>query len=214
MNLIYERRVISYSFRKNAIRFAASSLKREINDIHCHLRKVQILEIFRIQFQKSINSNISVSMSDIDSLVKESHVRPSLLIAGFNCLGLGVGTLCKYSPIPVQTYIIGGVNQALKDHFNDSLRDFQVDSDEDAADADADADNVKESSYSHYTKHTLSDNVASEKEYDELSQLRGEVREALKFHRDNCADENNIRASPVNIMGLSLNALFEITKKV
>ena len=163
------------------------------------LRQAQSIELFRSQFYRTSNSDVTISVNDIDDLIKHSQVRPSLLITPFECLGATIGTVYRFSPTPIKTYIANGINLAVSNQFNNNIRDLQDDNQD--------------------TEHTSNTPSSS------ASDFSNEVKETLKYHRDVSVDSSsnadisdasstasNILSSTTNIVGLGLNSLFTLSK--
>ena len=162
------------------------------------LRQAQSIELFRSQFYRTSNSDVTISVNDIDDLIKHSQVRPSLLITPFECLGATIGTVYRFSPTPIKTYIANGLNLAVSNQFNNNIRDLQDDTQD--------------------TEHAFNSISPS------ASDFSNEVKETLKYHRDVSVDSNHadtsdasstassILSSTTNIVGLGLNSLFTLSK--
>ena len=169
------------------------------HDSKAFLRQAQSIELFRSQFYRTSNSDVTISVNDIDDLIKHSQVRPSLLITPFECLGATIGTVYRFSPTPIKTYIANGVNLAVSNQFNNNIRELQ-DDDQDEE----------------YTPNTITTSSASD--------FSNEVKETLKYHRDVSVDSNHanthdtsstassILSSTTNAVGLGLNSLFTLSK--
>ena len=196
-------------------RFSTKSNTSEIINLKRHIRKTQSLEVFRSQFNSTIRSSVSISISDIDCLVRDYQVRPSILSAGFKCLGFSTGVICNSVPSFAQNYIIQGVNHAIQDHLNDSLRDLQIDSNDTIETSTSSSSDSYNNASINYTSTTQDPNKS-------YQQLKEDFRETLKFHRDHNSPTNensksegtsSTSSSSTNIVRLTLNNLFELTKK-
>ena len=202
-------------------KYSTSSNSSEIINLKNHIRKTQSLEVFRSQFNSTIGSSVSISISDIDCLVRDYQVRPSILTAGLKCLGFSTGVICNSIPSFAQNYIIQGVNHSIQDHLNDSLRDLQTDTN------DLNEPSSSSSSSSESYIHESINNTGTSKTQDSdklYQQLKEDFRETLKFHRDHNypINENSNKtseasssssSSSTNVVRLALNNLFELTKK-
>jgi len=98
-----------------------NSSKININDEH--LRKAQATEIFRSSYYDySKSNNNSISVSDLDDLVSDLRVRPSILIPSYELLGKSIGLLSKLAPKSFSKVIDEIIEEATTQQFNDSLR--------------------------------------------------------------------------------------------
>ena len=97
-----------------------------------HIRKAQASEVFRYAYYNSSKSNNNtISVSDIDDLVSENRVRPSILLNGYELLGSSIGLLSKIAPSSCTKIIDSIVEDATTQQFNDSLRSLGSDTNED-----------------------------------------------------------------------------------
>lgn len=187
-------------FQKQAKRFCSAGVKT-------YLRQAQSIELFRSKFCQTIGSDASISLIDIDDLVKANNVRPSSLIAGIELLGFATGVAYKLTPSPVRSYIVKGVNDAVSYQLNNSIRDLQ---EEDLSNSSSSANDIVEGN------------------------LRTDVKDTLKFHRDvsvlhedaaatgssdslnsNASTPSNTTSGPIappNVVGLVLGTVFDLTK--
>lgn len=171
-------------------------------EVKTYLRQAQSIELFRSKFCQTIGSDVSISVGDIDDLVKTNNVRPSSLIAGVELLGLATGIAYKLTPSPVKSYIVKGVNDAVAYQLNNSIRDLQDDD------------------------HNKSSSTATASAAENY--LRADVKDTLKFHRDitvsteaeraatnknDNADSNSTGSiGTPNVVGLALGTVFDLTK--
>ena len=95
--------------------------KININDEH--LRKAQATEIFRSSYYDYSKSNSNtISVRDLDDLVSDLRVRPSILIPSYELLGKSIGLLSKLAPKSFSKVIDEIIEEATTQQFNDSLR--------------------------------------------------------------------------------------------
>jgi demethoxyubiquinone hydroxylase (CLK1/Coq7/Cat5 family) len=159
------------------------------SELENHIRKAQSIEMFRSKFFHTIGSDVTISSTDIDDLVKENYVRPSILIFGIETLGSVTGTIYRYSPYPIKQYMISGVNRAVSDQFNGSLRDLQD-------------DESKE----------LPDNLYSLK--SDIRETLKYHRDATIHNNNNDDKVSNSSATYPNIIQVILNSVFSAAKKL
>lgn len=98
------------------------------NSIQSHVRKSHAVEIFRSQFLKTSQSTQSISVNDLDDLVKFHRIRPSLLLPVIQALGMGLGLASRFTP--AQAILISAVNSTTEQHLNDSIRALKGGDDE------------------------------------------------------------------------------------
>ncbi len=92
-----------------------------------HLRTAHTAELFRSSFYDFQGSCTSVSVSDLDEMVKDENIRPSLLMYGFSTAGKGLGLITKMLPKTYSELITNVVDDATIQHFNDSIGAIQLD---------------------------------------------------------------------------------------
>jgi len=88
-----------------------------------HIRIAQASEVFRTAYASSSASNISLSVSDIDDLVKEKCVRPSLLIQKYKLCGMGLGILSRVLPSSCSNELSKVVDETVRTHLNNAIRE-------------------------------------------------------------------------------------------
>lgn len=94
-----------------------------------HIRKAHAAEIFRSAFSRSQGAN-SLSTNDLDDLVKQYKVRPSLMVGAAETVGSLVGASCRYMPSSLANFVTSAVDEAVQISFNDSLREVTVEDEE------------------------------------------------------------------------------------
>lgn len=91
-----------------------------------HIRRGQILEIFRSTFLTCSGANTTVSAVDLDELMRIHRVRPSAVICLAEKSAAVAGTVSKW--LPFKAILEESVNSAVRDHFNDIIREMHADS--------------------------------------------------------------------------------------
>jgi len=107
----------------NSIHFS-SVLQPSDNDVK-QLRAAHAAEIFRSNFYEYRKDSTSISCLDLDQLIMSSRVRPSALVCPFEYAGRAFGTISRYSPTLVSDAILGVVDEAAIQIYNDSIREMQ-----------------------------------------------------------------------------------------
>jgi demethoxyubiquinone hydroxylase (CLK1/Coq7/Cat5 family) len=119
-------------------------LRRSIsNDVRKHIRKAQATEIFRSKLFYVSNSNTTISVNDLDDLIKLHKIRPSLLVGALEMTASTLGVAVRLSPQPIRQSVLAAVQEASARHFNDSIRD--ITSSIDAQENELITDEIKES---------------------------------------------------------------------
>ena len=111
---------------------------RNIGSVKEQIRTAQAAEIFRSAFYDSQNLNTTISVSDLDELIKSENVRPSILLGGLEVAGKSLGFLSKFIPKQYSEMITNVVDDATIQHFNDSIGTIQ------ASDSEEQHEDVKE----------------------------------------------------------------------
>jgi hypothetical protein len=65
--------------------FAVSLFRKFISS---EIRQAQAAEVFRSSYLSAKNSDVTISVSDLDDLVLRNRARPSILIGAFDCAGV------------------------------------------------------------------------------------------------------------------------------
>lgn len=89
------------------------------------LRAAQATESFRSAFLRTSGSNSSISQDDINYLVADRRIRPSLLLNVYSGAGAIVGICSKATQIVLGKEIERIVETASKTQFNDCIRNLQ-----------------------------------------------------------------------------------------
>ena len=102
------------------------------SNVNNEIRKAQASEVFRYAYYNSSKSNNNtISVSDIDDLVSENRVRPSILLNAYELLGSSIGLLSKIAPQHCTKIMDNIIEDATTQQFNDSLRSLGSDTNED-----------------------------------------------------------------------------------
>ena len=188
--------------------FQSVTKRRLCSTVKTHLRQAQSIELFRSKFCPTIGSNASISVGDIDDLVKANNVRPSSLMAGVEILGVATGLAYKLTPSPVKSYIVKGVNDAVNYQFNNSIRELQVeDSSNSAAEGHLKAD-VKDTLKFHRDVTVLVDP-------QETAASDSSNRSRSDYTTSNTNTTNNTTSGSIaapNVVGIVLGTVFDLTK--
>jgi hypothetical protein len=93
------------------------------------VRVAQASEIFRSAFLKSSGASVTISTADLDQLVAEERVRPSLMLGAFESLGSVSGMVCRLAPDIISSRIGRVVQQATQNQFNNCIRSIHENKD-------------------------------------------------------------------------------------
>ena len=88
-----------------------------------YIRRAQSAEAFRSAYSAASKNSVSISVSDIDDLVKENYVRPSPLINAFQFCGLALGSLARVMPSSCTNIVTSIVDEAARTSLNNGLRE-------------------------------------------------------------------------------------------
>ena len=136
MILSQTRRIRTKSVLRALVRNVSSSNNEVIAP---YVRSAHCTEVFRSEFYKARRSDVTISPRDLDEIIVDFKVRPSILVGMMEVAGYGLGTMARITPVPCSTIITKIVEDAASQQFNDSIRDLS------AADAHDDTnDDVKE----------------------------------------------------------------------
>jgi hypothetical protein len=91
-----------------------------------HIRRAQAAECFRAAFSKSARTSTRVSANDLNDLVAERYVRPSVFIGTFEGLGMVAGFIANICPKRCAVSLENTVDNVVHQLLNDSIRDLQV----------------------------------------------------------------------------------------
>jgi len=172
--------------------------------VKTYLRQAQSIELFRSKFCQTIGSNTSISIRDIDDLIKANNVRPSSLMAGVEFLGFATGMAYKITPTPIKSYIVKGVNDAVAYQLNNSIRDLQ---EEDPSSS----SNVAEGHLKADVKDTLKfHRDVSVLSCSETASSSDNIGGSSGDNSKNTTTSGSIAAP--NVVGLVLGTVFDMTK--
>lgn len=88
-----------------------------------YIRRAQSAEAFRSAYSSASKNSVSISVADIDDLVKENYVRPSPLINAFQLGGLALGSLARVMPSSCTNIVTSIVDEAARTSLNNGLRE-------------------------------------------------------------------------------------------
>ena len=88
-----------------------------------YIRRAQSAEAFRSAYSSASKNSVSISVADIDDLVKENYVRPSPLISAFQLGGLALGSLARVMPSSCTNIVTSIVDEAARTSLNNGLRE-------------------------------------------------------------------------------------------
>ena len=95
------------------------------NAMESFVRSSHCTEIFRAEYYRNAKLSISITPTDLDDIVIEERVRPSLLLGAFEGLGVGLGLMARISPKPISELVTRIIDDAASQQFNDAIRDIQ-----------------------------------------------------------------------------------------
>jgi len=134
----YSSKLISRSIGRNynySMKFFLSSNKYNFNDsslteasasfISEKLRNAQASEIFRSNYYQSKNSDSFIPVNDLDQLIVQERVRPSILLDIYAITGHGLGLISRFSPKTCETMLTSIIDESTTQQFNDSIRSMQ-----------------------------------------------------------------------------------------
>ena len=90
------------------------------------LRNAQASELFRSNYYQSKNSDSFISLNDLDQLIVQERVRPSILLDIYAITGQGLGLLSRLSPKSCSNMITAIIDESTTQQFNDSIRSMQL----------------------------------------------------------------------------------------
>ena len=88
------------------------------------IRSAHSTEIFRSRFYKYSQSDIIISARDLDEIIIQEKVRPSIFLELYGALGTGLGIISRISPKPCSTLLTKIVDDAVSQQLNDSIREL------------------------------------------------------------------------------------------
>jgi len=101
-------------------------MNRSKHLINAHIRKAQAAEIFRNSFSKYALSDVRISLSDIDELVRERFVRPSVLLNFYGFIGSTSGMAARLASRVAGPAAMAEIEKIVDEatllQFNDSMR--------------------------------------------------------------------------------------------
>jgi len=104
-------------------------MNRSKHLINAHIRKAQAAEIFRNSFSKYALSDVRISLSDIDELVRERFVRPSVLLNFYGFIGSTSGMAARLASRVAGPAAMAEIEKIVDEatllQFNDSMREIQ-----------------------------------------------------------------------------------------
>lgn len=121
-----------------------------------YVRSAHCTEVFRSEFYKARRSDVTISPRDLDEIIVDFKVRPSILVGMMEVAGYGLGTVARITPLSCSTIITKIVEDAASQQFNDSIRDLST-----ADDYDNSNDEVKETLKYHRDLNVKHGNSAS-----------------------------------------------------
>lgn len=98
--------------------------------LHKYVRTAHAAESFRSSFYESLHSDINISVTDLEELIKLERVRPSALLDGYKCVGKSLGLLSRVMPTAVKDLVTEAVDDATIRQFNNSIRSMQTEEQE------------------------------------------------------------------------------------
>jgi len=131
----YSSKLISRSIGRNYTMKFLSSNKYNFNDsslteasasfISEKLRNAQASEIFRSNYYQSKNSDSFIPINDLDQLIVQERVRPSILLDIYAITGHGLGLISRFSPKTCENMLTSIIDESTTQQFNDSIRSMQ-----------------------------------------------------------------------------------------
>lgn len=97
-----------------------------------HLRRAQAVELFRSNFLSGSHNGVSINVSDLDDMMRETRARPSLLLNGYGLLGTVLGRVSRVAPASCSATLSAIVNDVAEQSLNDSIRAMAMDGSTDA----------------------------------------------------------------------------------
>lgn len=97
-----------------------------------HLRRAQAVELFRSNFLSGSHNGVSINVSDLDDMMRETRARPSLLLNGYGLLGTVLGSVSRVAPASCSATLSAIVNDVAEQSLNDSIRAMAMDGSTDA----------------------------------------------------------------------------------
>jgi len=94
-----------------------------VNPADAVLRRAQAVEVFREAYSNTAGTATTITASDLDMMVMDAQVRPSVFINVYSVLGTALGVVSKLSPSVVSSSLSNAVDEAAKMSLNDKIRD-------------------------------------------------------------------------------------------
>ena len=91
-----------------------------------YVRSAHCTEVFRSEFYKARRSDVTISPRDLDEIIVDFKVRPSILVGMMEVAGYGLGTVARITPLSCSAIITKIVEDAASQQFNDSIRDLSA----------------------------------------------------------------------------------------
>lgn len=151
----------------------SSSIPAYTSRVAPFIRSAHCTEIFRAEFYKARKSDVTISPRDLDEIIVDFKVRPSILVGFMELAGSGLGTLARITPQPCGSIITKVIEDAASQQFNDSIRDLA------AADEHHANDDVKETLKYHRDLNTKRDEATAGAESVSSLKPSAEVMYAL-----------------------------------
>jgi demethoxyubiquinone hydroxylase (CLK1/Coq7/Cat5 family) len=103
---------------------ASSNVNSDTSQVAPFIRSAHCTEIFRAEFYKARKSDVTISPRDLDEIIVDFKVRPSILVGFMELAGSGLGLLARITPQPCGSIITKVIEDAASQQFNDSIRDL------------------------------------------------------------------------------------------
>ena len=88
------------------------------------MRRAQAVELLRSEYLRASGSATTMSLDDLDDMVRFTNSRPSVLIDVFGLAGLALGHMSKVSPQICSSLLTGIVHDVAEQSLNDSIREM------------------------------------------------------------------------------------------
>ena len=96
------------------------------NELKASIRSAQAVEIFRSSFYKQSNSDVQISLTDLDQIITSERVRPSYLVNCYATFGNITGKVSRFLPQETAKVLHQIVDDATTQQLNDSIRNLQA----------------------------------------------------------------------------------------
>lgn len=111
---------------KSCIKNSRAFSNSNDSNLSSYIRSAHCTEIFRAQYYKTSKAVFSISPGDLDDIIIQERVRPSLMLGAFDCLGQSLGLAARFTPSQISNAITKIVDDAAATQFNDSIRDISA----------------------------------------------------------------------------------------